>query len=80
MSSVGILAWKSALQDGAPFDVPDFKLESSRRQVEDDHWSPFPAHAAPGQPPPSILGTPRPTEAGIANAQQEWANQGYRAE
>ena len=25
MSSVGILAWKSALQDGQPFDVPDFR-------------------------------------------------------
>ena len=28
MSSVGILAWKSALEDGRPFDVPDFRDEA----------------------------------------------------
>jgi hypothetical protein len=32
MSSVGILAWKSALEDGAPFEVPDFRKESSRNR------------------------------------------------
>ncbi|MCD6416402.1 MAG: Gfo/Idh/MocA family oxidoreductase [Planctomycetes bacterium] len=80
MSSVGILAWKSALQDGAPFDVPDFRNESSRRKVADDHWSPFPSDGAPAQAPPSILGTPRPTQAGIENARKEWDKQGYKGE
>ncbi|MCD6364993.1 MAG: Gfo/Idh/MocA family oxidoreductase [Planctomycetes bacterium] len=78
MSSVGILAWKSALQDGVPFDVPDFSEESSRRKVAKDNWSPFPSHAAAGQPPPSILGTPKVTAAGLAAARKEWAKQGYK--
>lgn len=47
MCSVGILGWKSALQDGAPFDVPDFKDEAVRREYENDHWSPLPEDAGP---------------------------------
>ena len=78
MSSVGILAWKSALEDGAPFDVPDFSKEKSRKAFENDHWSPFPSHAGPGQPPPSILGTPKPTPAGLAKARKVWAEKGYK--
>jgi hypothetical protein len=56
MSSVGILAWKSALEDGKPYDVPDFRSETERQKVENDHWSPFPGHAGEGQPPPTIRG------------------------
>jgi predicted dehydrogenase len=78
MSSVGILAWKSALADGAPFDVPDFRKESSRKNWADDHWSPFPSHAAPGQPPPSILGFPKPSAAGLRQARSIWEQQGYK--
>ncbi len=77
MSSVGILAWKSALKDGAPFDVPDFSKESSRKAFANDHWSPFPSHAAPGQPPPSIRGKITPDRAVVAQARAEWARDGY---
>ena len=56
MSSVGILAWKSALADGAPFAVPDFHNEEARAAYAADHWSPWPQDAGPGQPPPSIRG------------------------
>lgn len=77
MSSVGILAWKSALAEGAPFDVPDFRDEQSRAAYENDHWSPFPSHAAPGQPPPSILGTREPTPEAIAQAQRIWEKTGW---
>lgn len=80
MSSVGILAWKSALNKGAPFAVPDFSKESNRREVEHDHWSPFPSHAAPGQPPPSIRGLIKPKKEAIAAARKVWAKQGYRGE
>ena len=76
MSSVGILAWKSALQDGAPCDVPDFHEEKQRAAYADDHWSPFPSHARPGQPPPSILGTPEPTPEAIALARRIWTEEG----
>jgi predicted dehydrogenase len=80
MSSVGILAWKSALEDGRPFDVPDFSDEASRQSYENDHWSPWPEHAGPGQPPPSILGTPTPGEEAIAFAREVWREIGYEGE
>jgi hypothetical protein len=80
MSSVGILAWRSALADGAPIDVPDFKDEVARSMYEKDHWSPFPSHAAPGQPPPSILGTQQPTVQGLAFARERWEALGYKGE
>jgi len=80
MSSVGVLAWKSCLEDGAPFDVPDFKDEENRKQYEDDHWSPWPQDAGPGQPPPSILGFVEPTEKGIEHAKEVWDEVGYKGE
>jgi len=48
MSVVGILAWKSALQNGAPFEMPDFKKEASRRKHAKDTWSPFTGSAPSG--------------------------------
>ncbi len=78
MSSVGILAWKSALEDGRPFAVPDFRKEASRRDYADDHWSPWPKDAGPGQPPPSILGFPKPTKTGLALARKMWKKIGYQ--
>ena len=42
MSLVGILAWRSALNDAAPVEVPDFRVESARQQYENDDWSPDP--------------------------------------
>ncbi len=77
MSSVGILAWKSALQDGAPFRVPDFSKESSRKEVENDHWSPFPDHAGPGQPPPSIRGFVKPSIRDLKLARKVWTEIGH---
>jgi predicted dehydrogenase len=79
MSSVGILAWKSALQNGAPFEMPDFRKESSRKAYENDHWSPFPdhAHLAPNQPPPSLLGFVKPSPEGLRLARRIWKNMGY---
>lgn len=78
MSSVGILAWKSALENGAPFDVPDFKKESSRKAYADDHWSPWPKDAGPGQPPASILGERKPTREALALARKIWKEIGYQ--
>lgn len=80
MSSVGILAWKSALEDGRPFDMPDFRKESIRKWYENDHWSPWPKDAGPGQPPPSILGYPKPTKRGLANARRIWKQIGYKGD
>ena len=78
MSIVGILAWRSALTDSAPIEVPDFRAESARKSYEDDDWSPDPKRKKEGQPPSSILGTIEPSEATIAYAKEVWAKQGYR--
>jgi predicted dehydrogenase len=76
MSSVGILAWKSALEEGRPFAVPDFRDEKARQPYENDHWSPFPEHRGPGQPPPSILGLVEPSPRGVELARQVWGGKG----
>ena len=60
MSIVGILAWKSALQEGAPFTVPDMRDERQRKAYENDEWSPFPEDAGPDQPPPASAATSSP--------------------
>jgi predicted dehydrogenase len=80
MSSVGILAWKSALEGGRPFEVPDFKREASRKLYENDNWSPWPEDAGPGQPPPSILGLNKPPKKAISQARKIWEAIGYKGE
>ena len=77
MSAVGMLAYKSALADSAPFDVPDFRDPVARQAVANDHWSPNPADAAPGQPMPSLLGDVEPAPDAIAYAREVWADMGY---
>ncbi|MBM4036456.1 MAG: Gfo/Idh/MocA family oxidoreductase, partial [Planctomycetes bacterium] len=78
MSVVGALGWKSALQRGAPFDVPDFRKEAERKQHEADHWSPFVGDEGPGQPPRSIRGVYSPTRRAIAHARKVWREIGYK--
>jgi predicted dehydrogenase len=78
MSVVGIQAWKSALENGAPYEMPDFRKESSRKAHENDHWSPFPCDAGPGQPPPSIRGFIKPKASDLAAARKVWKQMGYR--
>lgn len=41
MSSVAILAHRSVLEGGAPYDIPDFRTEEARKQYENDRLSPF---------------------------------------
>ena len=41
MSSAAILAHRSVLASGQPFDIPDFHTEEARRAWENDHASPF---------------------------------------
>ncbi|MCH8295082.1 Gfo/Idh/MocA family oxidoreductase [Candidatus Poribacteria bacterium] len=77
MSIVGILAWRSALNDSAPVAVPDFRKESVRKLHENDDWSPDPKRKKDGQPPSSILGDIEPSEPAKSLAKQVWAKQGY---
>jgi predicted dehydrogenase len=77
MSSVGILAWKSALANGQPFPIPNFRDECSRQTVENDHWSPWPENPDPSKPFPSLLGKIEPAEGALAYAEQIWREVGY---
>ena len=77
MSSVGILAWKSALENGKPIDVPNFKKESERKLIENDHWSPSPKLAGPGQPPASIRGKIKFSAKALRFCQGIWKKNGY---
>lgn len=61
MSLVGILAYRSGLQDGTPLEVPDFRQESVRQKYEQDDWTPDPTNRKPGQPFASILGDIKPS-------------------
>lgn len=78
MAAVGILGWRSCLEEGKSFRIPDFHKETERKAFADDRWSPFPEDAAPGQPPPSIRGIVKPSAKAIANASKLWKKQGYQ--
>ena len=80
MSIVGILAYRSALNDSAPVAVPDFRDEAARKAYEDDDWSPDPARREPGRPLPSILGHVEPTDEAKALARKVWRERGYDAD
>lgn len=41
MSSVAILAHRSVLNGGQPYDIPDFRLEECRKLYENDRETPF---------------------------------------
>ena len=80
MSLAGVLAWRSALNDSAPVEVPDFRQETVRKQYENDDWSPDPARKKDGQPPSSILGDITPSDEALALAKEVWASKGYHGE
>ena len=42
MSAVAILAWRSCLEDGKTFYIPDFRSKEDRERVKNDNLSPFP--------------------------------------
>lgn len=80
MTFIGIQSWRSCLENGAPYEIPDFRDESKRTQYENDDWSPFPEDRRPGQPWPSIKGELKPTAEAIAAARSIWDEMGYHGE
>jgi len=77
MSIVGILAYRSALADSAPLEVPDFRKKAARDKYRRDHWNPDPTQRKKGDPWPSILGEVKPTRQGLAYARKIWKRIGY---
>ena len=79
MSIVGILAYRSALDDGNAVVVPDLRQKKARGRYRQDDWTPNPAHRRPGQPWPSITGPIKPTAKALAAARKAWRQMGYTA-
>ena len=80
MSIVGILAYRSALDNSNTLEVPDFRKKSERRKYRNDNWSPDPTQKKKGDPFPSILGKITPTEKGIRYARKNWKEVGFGQE
>ncbi|MCM8786207.1 MAG: Gfo/Idh/MocA family oxidoreductase [Candidatus Omnitrophica bacterium] len=80
LSSVGILAWKSALEDGKPYEVPDFTKEIERKKYEKDDASPFPDANTSYKLPPSILGFVEVNPKDITFARKIWKKIGYKGD
>ena len=56
MSATGILGWRSALNHGENFKIPDFSKEEERKLVENDDLTPFPNDQGEGATlPPSLM-------------------------
>ena len=80
MSAVGILAYRSALDNSNTIEIPDFRKKSERKKYKNDHWNPDPTQKKKGDPWPSILGDIKPTEQGIKYARKVWKKEGYTSE
>lgn len=78
MAAVSILGWRSCLQNGYPFVIPDFQKKSERKAYATDDWSPFPEDAKPGQPPSSIRGNISPSRKALSYARKAWKAIGYK--
>lgn len=80
MSIVGILAYRSALQDSNTVDIPDFRNKEERAKYADDHWNPDPLQRKEGYPWPSVLGDIKPPAEGLEYAKKVWDGMGYKGE
>ncbi len=80
MSVIGILAWKSVLDNGNSYAVPDFTSEESRRAYENDHWCPMNLDD-PNAPPLHSRGKQRDViPENLEEARQIWIKMGYKGE
>ncbi|MBM3190913.1 MAG: Gfo/Idh/MocA family oxidoreductase [Chloroflexi bacterium] len=80
MSVIGILAWKSVLDNGNSYAVPDFRRESSRRTCENDNWRPMDLND-PNAPPISSRGKVREViPENLEEARRIWRKLGYTGE
>ena len=80
MSIVGILAYRSALNDSNTAAVPDFRKKSARAKYRNDHWNPDPVRRKKGYPWPSILGNIKPSAKALAYARKVWREMAYTGE
>jgi predicted dehydrogenase len=80
MSVVGILAWKSVLDNANSYAVPDFTRAESREPYKRDTWRPFDLDD-PNAPPVSSRGKERGLiPENLKEAREIWRRLGYREE
>ena len=72
MSSVGLLAWRSALDNGQPVAVPDFRDPEARAAYKEDHFQAGPNGKEGYQLPSSIRGDIEIAPSDLENAQAFW--------
>jgi predicted dehydrogenase len=79
-SIVGILGYRSALNNSNTIDIPDFRKKETRARYKNDNWNPDPSQYRKGYPKPSILGDITPPAKGLAYAKKIWKQCGYNGE
>jgi predicted dehydrogenase len=79
-SIVGILGYRSALNNSNTIEIPDLSQKSIRAKYKNDHWNPDPSRRKKNDPMPSILGDLKPSQKGVAFAKKIWREQGYTGE
>jgi len=77
MTIVGIQAWRSCLDNGNGYEIPDFRKEDPRRKYAKDNWSPFAEDRGKSQPPPSVEGFKKIPAKRMAIAKKNWREVGY---
>ena len=77
MTIVGIQAWRSCLDNGNGYEIPDFRKQAPRRKYAKDNWSPFAEDRGTGQPPPSIEGFKNIPVKRLIAARKDWRSIGY---
>jgi len=80
MTLIAFQAWRSCLDEGRPYEIPDFRDENVRKRYENDDFSPFPEDRKPGQPWPSIKGEIIPPPEAFELAKKVWAEMGYHGD
>ena len=76
MSVVGIQAWKSVLDNGNGYPVPDFRREKTRKAYADDHWAPMNLDDPKG-PPICSLGKRELLPENLKKAKKIWKRAGH---
>ncbi len=81
MTNVGILAWRSAHENGRFIDVPDLRDPAAQEEMLKDHLTPFPGVEG-GVMMPESMQCPRRFDNPeiIALARKNWKRQGYTDE
>ena len=75
-ASVAILAWRSIINGGHTYDVPDFRREEDKLKYENDTASPFPDENYHADIPCSSQPY-EPSEEDLAQAREDWKDMDF---